>query len=332
MDMREIIKRITVFAAIFAVLFVTTFPSPAMGADSGLFTIKVRSQTSFNEFMVADLRGYFKEEGIDIEYVGLVQGLSMYQMLAQGLIDVATGHPNQVAQARLAGIKVKAVAPGMVDNLQYPHVRYIARENGPIKSLDDIVGKKVGITDFSSCTDGYLKEYLSRKGIKGEIEWVTLPTGGQAEQALSQGLIDLTTSHPPFGGIAIQAGGNFQAASTWDIFHSPGAGLSIRVFSDEFIAAHPDVIRGFTKAMYRARKWINENMAEAVPLVSRELGLDPATVSAEKDGFWFEDSPDIKRDYIQQWFDISENLGYWEHGDIAPEDIYTNEFAPDKEI
>jgi ABC-type nitrate/sulfonate/bicarbonate transport system substrate-binding protein len=330
--MHYFFKKRTIFTAICAVaLFAAMNLNPAFGAASDLFVIKVPLKTGFNEFVVADLRGYYEAEGLKAEYVGLVQGLSVYQMMAQGLLDVGDGHPNQVAQARLAGIKVKAVAPGMVDNPKYPHVRYIAREDGPIKSLDDIVGKKVGITNYGSCIDGYLIAYLEKKGIKGEIEWVTLPTGGQAEQALTQGLIDLTTSHPPFGSIAIMAGGNKQIASTWDIFHSPGAGLSIRAFSDDFIKAHPNEVRGFARAMYKARKWINENMEEAVPLVSKQLGLDPATVSAEKDGFWFEDAPDIKRDYIQQWFDLSENLGYWKHGDIEPEDIYTNEFAPPEE-
>jgi ABC-type nitrate/sulfonate/bicarbonate transport system substrate-binding protein len=302
---------------------------PARYTEDGLFILKLPFSTVFNEFVVADERGYFKEEGIKAEFVGMVEGLSVYQLLAQGVLDVADGHPNSVAQSRLAGVKVKAVIPGMVDSPQYPHVRYIAREDGPVKSLNDIVGKKVGITGFGSCVDGYLKYYLDERGIEGEVEWVVLPTGGQPEQALTQGRIDLTTSHPPFGHIAILAGGNKQIASSWDILHSPGAGLSIRAFTEEFIEKYPEVTRGFAKAMYRARVWINANMAEAVYLVSDILGVDTASVDVEWDGFWYEETPIIQPEYIQIWFDLCEKLGYWNHGDINPEDIYTNEFAPD---
>jgi ABC-type nitrate/sulfonate/bicarbonate transport system substrate-binding protein len=302
---------------------------PARYTDDGLFIVKSLIQTGFNEFDIADVRGYFKEEGIKIQYVGLVEGLSSYQLLAQGDIDVVNGHPNQVAQSRIAGVKVKAVIPGMVDNPEYPHVRYIAREDGPIKSLDDIIGKKVGIGSYSVCVDGYLRYYLQERGIPGEVEWVVLPTGGQPEQALSQGRIDLTTSHPPFGHIAILAGGNKQIATSWDILHSPGAGLSIRAFTEDFIEKYPEVVRGFSKAMYKARIWIDDNMAEAVPLVSEILGLDTDSVDLEWDGFWFEQSPTINPEYIQTWFDLCEKLGVWNHGDLEPEDIYTNAFAPD---
>ncbi|WP_010256274.1 ABC transporter substrate-binding protein [Treponema primitia] len=298
-------------------------------ADSdGLFAVRIIEPTVFNEFSAADLLGYFKEEGIKVEYVGTVQGVSNYQLLEQDALDVATGHPPQVAQARLAGMKIVAVIPGMVDHPQYPHVRYFVRENGPIKSLDDIVGKKAAIGSFSACSDGYLRYYLNERGIKGDVEFVVLPTGGQPEQALTQGLIDMTNSHPPFGSIAKKAGGNVQIASSWDILHSPGAGLSIRAFTEDFVTKYPEVVRGFSRAMYRARLWINANMEEAVPLVSAHVGLDPDNVDIEWDAFWFEDSNIIRPEYIDKWFEIAESLEYWKHGDIKPEDIYTNEFAP----
>jgi ABC-type nitrate/sulfonate/bicarbonate transport system substrate-binding protein len=253
-------------------------------------------------------------------------------MLAQGLIDVADGHPDQVAKARLAGMKVKAVVPGMVDHPDFPHVRYIARENGPIKSLNDIVGKKVGIASFASCYEGYLLSYLNQKGLTGEVEWVTLPAGGQAEQSLTQGLIDLTTSHPPYGSLAIKAGGNKQIATSWDIFNSPAAGLSVRAFNEDFIARHPDQVKAFSRAMFKARKWINAHMDEAVPLVSKALGVDPATVSVEWDGRWYAETPGYNKEDIDLWFKICEDLGYWQPGDIKPEEIYTNEFAPSENL
>ncbi|MDR1649327.1 MAG: ABC transporter substrate-binding protein [Synergistaceae bacterium] len=297
-------------------------------AKKDLFVIRSSAQTVFNEFHAAALKGFFEEEGLEIEFLGLVEGLSKYQMLEQKLVDVVDGHPNQTAQARLAGIKAIAVVPGMVDHPKYPHVRYYAREGGAVKSLDDLVGKKVGIMNYGSCYEGYLKAYLTGKGIKGDVEWVVLPAGGQQEQALTQGLIDLTTSHPPFGSVADKAGGNKEIASSWDIFKSPAAGLSVRVFHEDFIKEHPDKVRAFARAMYKARKWIDANMEEAVPLVSEALGLDPATVDAAWDGRWYAETPGFAEEDIALWFEISEALGYWNHGDIQPEDIYTNEFAP----
>ncbi|MDR1978501.1 MAG: ABC transporter substrate-binding protein [Synergistaceae bacterium] len=329
--MLKYLGRSFIVAATSIVLLTAFAPRSAQGAETEpeLFLIRSSAQTVFNEFHVADLLGFYKEEGLKIEFLGLVEGLNKYQMLGQGLIDVADGHPDQVAKARLAGIKVKAVAPGMVDHPKYPHVRYFAREDGPIKSLDDIVGKKVAIMSYGSCNEGYLKAHLAKKGVEGEAEWVVLATGGQQEQALTQGLIDLTTSHPPYGSLAEQAGGNRQIATSWDIFNSSAAGLSIRAFSEDFIQKHPDKLRAFSRAMYKARKWIDANMEKAVPLVSEALGLDPTKVSAEWDGRWYAETPGFVKEDIELWFEISESLGYWNHGDLKPEDIYTNEFAPE---
>jgi hypothetical protein len=69
-------------------------------------------------------------------------------------------------------------------------------------------------------------------------------------------------------------------------------------------------------------------MDEAIPLVSKALGVDPAKVSVEWDGRWYAETPGFVEKDIELWFDISESLGYWNHGDIKPEEIYTNAFAP----
>jgi len=316
-----------------AVFLVAAASQAAQGAESKLFVIRTQVQTVHNEVQVAELKGFFEEEGVKIEYVGSVEGLSEIQMVAQGLIDVVTNtHIDLVSKARIAGVKVIAAAPGMVDNPDYPHVRYFAREGGRVNTLDDIVGKKVGIQGYWSCIDGYLLTYLNKRGIKGDVEWVVLPTGGQAEQALTQGLIDMTTSHPPFGSLAAKAGGNKQIASTWDIFHSPGAGLAVHVFSEDFIKAHPKEVRAFSRAMFKARKWNNANIKESVFLVGKALGLDPATIDEKLDSRWYSEDPGIAKEDIELWFDISEGVGYWDHGDIEPEDVYTNEFAPTEKL
>lgn len=333
--MNKILKKCAILAAVAAAIIMATDSNPAMAADSKdaeLFVMRLPRPYVFDETLIGKALGFFEEEGINIEFVTAVEGLSSFQMLNQGLLDAGGGHPSNVAQAKLAGIKVLGVAPGMVDNPKYPHARYIVKEDGPIKSLDDIVGKKVAIRTYMSCYEGYLKIYLEDKGIKGDVEWVVLSTGGQAEQALSQGLIDMTTTHPPFATIAFKAGGHKQIATSWNIFESAAAGLGIHVFEEDFLAAHPNEVRAYTRALYKTRKWINSHMDEAVHLTAKEFNVDPADVNVELDGRWYAETPGIQKEDIELWFDISERLGYWNHGDLKPEDIFTNEFDPTEEI
>lgn len=291
-----------------------------------LFPIRVVTQTSFNEINVADELGFFKEEGIKIEYTGVLgKGVTEFQLLEQGINDAFTSsHPPSVAQARIAGIKAKIVAPGMVDNPDFPHVRYLVQKDSPITSLDQIVGNKVSISAPAPCNDGYLLYYLKNHNIKGEVEWVTLSTAGQQEQSLDQGLIEVTTSHPPYAGKSLAAGNTRQIATSWDILHSPGAGLSCRGFTEEFIEKNPDKVQGFVNAMYKARVWINSHQDEAIKIVADYLKLEPGDLSV----FWYDENKNIDPKYINEWYTIAEDINLWKKGDITQEEIYTNEFVP----
>lgn len=292
----------------------------------GLFPIRCITQTGFNEINVADELGYFKDEGIKIEYTGVLgQGITEFQLIEQGINDAFTGsHPPTVAQARLAGLKVKIVAPGMVDNPDFPHVRYLVQDDSNITSLEQIVGKKVSISSTAPCNDGYLIYYLLQHNISGSPEFVTLSTAGQQEQSLNQGLIQVTTSHPPYAGKALSAGGVHQIATSWDILHSPGAGLSCRGFTEDFISKHPDQVQGFVNALYKARIWINSHQDEAKNIVAKYLKLEPDDLSV----FWYDEDKNINSEYIDEWYKISEEIGLWKHGDITQDEIYTNDFVP----
>jgi ABC-type nitrate/sulfonate/bicarbonate transport system substrate-binding protein len=152
------------------------------------------------EFTIADEMGFFRDAGIKIKYVGAKPtGITDYQMMEQGEIDVSySGHPSGVAQARAAGLHVTMIVPGMVDSPDNPHVNYLVRNDSDIQSIEDILGKKVGMTGTGICTDGYLQYHLDFKGLdSSKVEFVTLPGSGVQEQSLVQGLIDVTTSHTP---------------------------------------------------------------------------------------------------------------------------------------
>jgi ABC-type nitrate/sulfonate/bicarbonate transport system substrate-binding protein len=299
----------------------------AEGSDN-LFTLRIVTQTGFNELNVADALGFFRDEGIQIEYTGvLAKGVTEYQLIEQGEIDAfTTGHPPNVAQARLAGIKVKIVSPGMIDSPDpdLAHVRYLVKPDSPIQSLDEAAGKKVAVSSISGCTTGYVQYYLKSKGLDhNSVEFVVIPDP-EALLALGEGLVDITVTHPPFAGKAVTAGTAKQIGQSWDIFQSPGAGLSVRGFSEEFIAARPDVVQGFVNALYRAHIWINSHLDDAKKIVAHYLSLEPADLSS----FYYCEDKEVREDYVREWFNICEEIELWEKGAIAPSEIIDNRFTP----
>jgi ABC-type nitrate/sulfonate/bicarbonate transport system substrate-binding protein len=297
------------------------------GGEKELFELRMVTQTTNSETIIADRLGFFENEGIKAVFIGtLGQGVTQEQAIATGDIDVFTqGHITSEAQARLAGLNVKVVQPGFVDDEEYPHVTYLVRENSDIQSIEDFAGKKVGIGGNGVCIDGYITKYFTEHGLDPTtVEYVTLPQPGQPEQAVVQGQIDVTTSHSPFGGIALAAGGVRRAAASWDIFGSPAAGMATRGFGDDFIEAHPDIVQGWVNAMYHARVFIENNPEYAREVSADYLGLAPKDVSLNR---WPLEK-NIPLEWSEFWFDLSEELGYWKPGDITIDEVVTNEFVP----
>ncbi|MFP3154310.1 ABC transporter substrate-binding protein [Lachnospiraceae bacterium ZAX-1] len=298
-------------------------------AEDDLFVLRAFTPTTFMEFTIADEMGFFRDGGIQIQYVGsLPTGMTDLQLIEQGEIDVSySGHPSVVAQARLSGIKVKMIAPGMVDDEKNPHVTYLVKNDSELQTLDDIAGHKVGIGGTGVCTDGYLSYYLNSKGLDASsVEYVKLPQGGAPEQAVVQGLIDVTDSHTPYATLALATGEVRVLGKTWDIFGSPAAGLGARSLPEWIIDEHPDVAQGFVDAMYRARLWSNANPEESANLMAAVLGLKEGEVLP----LIQDENKNIEPSYIDLWFELAESeaVGLWETGQITPEEIYTNDFVP----
>ena len=326
------------FAGVLTTLLITVLtaacssvPPGAPGTDSensgGLFTIRVASPSSFNEIYVADAMGFARDEGIQLDFTGsLAKGVTEYQLIEQGINDAFVGgHPPNVAQARLAGIMVKCVAPGMIDDPEYPHVSYLVKPDSPYRSLSETVGKKVAISSISGCTNGYVQYFLKNQGLDyNNVEFIVIPDP-EGLLSLQQGLVDFIAAHPPYAGKAIAEGTAREVFNSWDIFQSPGAGLSVRGFSEGFIAEHPDVVQGFVNMMYRTRVWTNSHLEDAKKINAQYLDLEPSDVSS----FYYDSQKQVSEEYVEKWFEISEEIGLWGKGEINPEDITDNQFTPE---
>jgi ABC-type nitrate/sulfonate/bicarbonate transport system substrate-binding protein len=293
----------------------------------GLFVLRAVNPLNANETPVGHVLGFFREEGIQIEFIGATEkGVTDFQLLDMGQIDfAASGHPPELARARLAGSKIIAVASGMVDNPDIPHVRYLVREDSPIKTLDDIVGKKAALKSIGTCQNGYLQYYLKSRGLDPEgVEFIVFGSPGLAEQSIVLGSTDIAAGHPPYAEKVFAAGGVRQVATSWDIFQSPGAGVSVRSVREDLIENHPDVVQGLVNALYKTRTWMNAHPEETKDVLAEWIGLEKGDLST----FWYDPNKNIDPSYIEKWFEISEDLDLWKHGEIYPEDIYTNQFVP----
>jgi ABC-type nitrate/sulfonate/bicarbonate transport system substrate-binding protein len=290
-----------------------------------LFTLRLPSQSSFSELIVADQLGYFKDEGIQIKWVGLLNGTNEVESVVTGSTDVFTNHADTVVKYILGGAKIKIVAPGIVDSPKFHHMDYLSSANGPKSWQDFLTHKyKVGMSGTDTCSDLILYKWLASHNIpQSQVDIVVLPDP-QLEEALKLGQVDVACFHPPFNQTAL-ADGFKELFSSYDVVQGPAGGASIRGFSDQFIQQHPDVVAGFTVALVRAHHWINAHQQQAIQMNADYLKVAPQNLGI----FWYDDTNWVQDSYMQWWVSSMKEVGQLKPGqDIQASDIYTNAYNP----
>ena len=155
-----------------------------------------------------------------------------------------------------------------------------------------------------------------------QLDWQIMPQQQQLG-ALSQGLVDVITSHPPY----IKTGDadtNFRRVlSSYDIVKNPAAGSSYIGFPDKFIKQYPKIVEAFVRVNNKANRWSNEHQDSARLLFAKLFKQKPENTSV----FTFNPRAWIHDSDINPW--ITRQIA---HKDIKPEakikasDIYTNEY------
>ena len=119
---------------------------------------------SYAPFLVAQELGYFKEEGIDAEFVPTNGGNLALIQLAAGNGDIGCISPGNV----IAGIQ-PSVGMQVISfyNVYYKNIWSVSvLPDSPIKSLAELRGKKIGVASMGSSAVLYGKAYLAKAGVE----------------------------------------------------------------------------------------------------------------------------------------------------------------------
>ena len=127
-------------------------------------------------FGVALVKGYFKEEGINV--TGLISsaggGTSLRNMLAGGGVPYGEVNPGVVVSAILAGADLRIVSDNVLTVAEFV---WAVKPDSPIKTLKDFKGKKIGYTNPRSTSQALALMLLQSAGYK-ESDAELVKTGG----------------------------------------------------------------------------------------------------------------------------------------------------------
>ena len=258
------------FIPFFIVLFLTMAASPLSAQLK-----KVRFSTtgiSISELpvKVAQLKGFWREEGLDVEVI-LIRGAVGMQALLGGSVDYTSASGSTIAAA-VRGLPVKLVfissAKPMFELVSQPQ----------IKSVQELKGKIVGISSRGGSNDLMMQLILQKNSLAPNKDVTTLIVGAQEETviALRTGRIAAALLTPPRN-FMLQRDGFNRLAYASDYLPTYGNG-GIGV-TDEKIKTNPAEVLALVKGTVKGLQYSLKNRAEMIKIMPEYLGVkDPTLV------------------------------------------------------
>ena len=117
-------------------------------------------------FKVAQLKGFYREEGLDVETI-LIRGAVGMQALLGGSVDYTSASGSTIAAA-VRGLPVKLV----FISSSKPQFELVSQSQ--IKSVPDLKGKVVGISSRGGSNDLMMQMILQKNGLAPNKDVTTL--------------------------------------------------------------------------------------------------------------------------------------------------------------
>lgn len=261
-----------------AVLLIALAIAPARAAQALRVAKVVPFAWSFTPLDVGIEMGIFAKRGVDIEESSSAGDAKLQQALTADSVDIGIGSgPGMAFSAK--GVPAKAVAAmyGLPRN-----IAVMVGYDSDIKTIDDLKGKKLGVTTVGSLT-AWVGERINEKKGWGDNGIVVVPIGGMppARAAIK--------THQINGYIgALETGYALEEAKEWRIITTalPFVDHFIThvIFArDDLVGQHPETVRAFLEGWFATIAFMKANRDKAVEISAKVINASPAVAARAYD-------------------------------------------------
>ena len=231
------------------------------------------ANVTYLPFYAAKDKGYYKEESLDIEFILMPASLASTAVLT-GDIDY-NGAVTGVVAAAVRGQPIKAV----IFTMRSPVQGLMAKPD--IKDLQQLKGRKIGVSSPGSTTDLSTRHILRRQGFEFGRDYsiVYIATEPGRLAALETGVLDAAMLSVPENIIARQRGFNELALSA-DFMEFPQNGFGA---SNKKIKENPEEITRMVRATLRGLVFVsdNKNKDACLDIIVKNWGIKSRAMASE---------------------------------------------------
>ncbi len=253
----SLMKSLAAVAALAAGLILGT------GAQAQMKNVKIGLTGSATDvgLWVADKKGFFKDEGITVEFITFDSAARMIAALGTAELDVgAGGHSAGLYNAVGRGIDVRIVADKSQNATGRGSQKLLVRkdliDSGRYKSLADLKGLKIAQSAPGGSASTVITKFLEKGGLTDKDVDNVFMAFPQMGIALQNKAIDVALPAEPAVSSAMRLGGVVAVANDYDVY--PIHQISEILYSGRFATADVDLARRFMRAFLKGVRYHND--------------------------------------------------------------------------
>ncbi len=235
----------------------------AQGGDTIKFALPGNSM-GYLPLFVAVHRGFFKDEGLDIELPRLIPAMAQNALLAgevhyHGLAD---------SGLRLAarGLPIKAIFYGADRPMYY----LVAQKD--IRTVAELRGKRVGVSQFGGTSDLSARLALRHYGIEPEKDAILIQIGAEGVRMAALRAGSVSAIIVPVPAVAVLRRDGFNEVSfVGDVVEFASNGYST---TEQRIKENPQEVKKVVRAIYRGLRYAKENPDGTIGVIQKEGKVD----------------------------------------------------------
>ena len=212
---------------------------------------------------VGKAKGFWDEYGLTQEFTGYAGGGDVIRAVTSGANHYAVAAPTAVLAAFVRGEPLRLIGCSFGGLA----IKFVVLRDSPIRSIQDLAGKKVGFSTPGSNTHFLSQESLKQAGVQAEI----VSVGGSAESitALRTGVVDCTWAAEP-----VPAMNQDIVRVLWDTNqYVPQFMETVLTTTADYLERNENILRAFIAGFGRSQEFIKGNLREAAGIWAQEVGL-----------------------------------------------------------
>ncbi len=239
----------------------TTAPASTAPKVSLKILVGGMSKQIYLPNMLTQQLGYFAEQNLDVQLIDEASGQSAEEEVLSGGVDAGSGSYNHTIEIQAKGKGLTEVVQLLISPGEAEMVS--SKKVDTIKSITDLKGKNLGVTELGSGTQTLTQYMLSQQGIAADqVQFIPVGAGDTFIAGMKQGTIDAgMTTEPTISRLI--ASGDAKVLIDLRTPDATRAALGadypfICLFmKTDYVDSHKDVVQRLVNAYVKTLQWIH---------------------------------------------------------------------------